>query len=145
MGVQVPEELTKLRENLDGSIRRMSCQEHLQNPYTPNYRYQDWVSRPLTEIVREIEANHTLYCHLPPAPTQYWDFYNEVRMGRPAKKSAPEVEYRECRVIPIPAYKDIPDVVPSGATNHYGNHSKYQMSLPPFYDPEASQPCQFKK
>ncbi|KAH9518706.1 hypothetical protein Btru_006010 [Bulinus truncatus] len=110
LGVQVPEELTRCREQMDGSYSMISHEEHMRNQYTPNYQYKDWITRPLTEIMRELDANYALYCHLPPPPTHYWDFYNVVRMGRSAKPGNADRVYRRCRVIPIPANKDVPNL-----------------------------------
>ncbi|XP_055899024.1 uncharacterized protein LOC106051057 [Biomphalaria glabrata] len=135
LGVQVPEELTRCRERIDGSYALISFEEHLRNPYTPNYRYKDWITRPLTEITRELDANYALYCHLPRAPTQYWDFYNEVRMGRPPKPGDAHQVYRRCRVIPVPANKEIPNLPGTGEVTHFGKLTNYKLSETPFSSP----------
>ncbi|CAL1541177.1 unnamed protein product [Lymnaea stagnalis] len=132
LGVQVPEELTRCRELVDGSHTMIGFMEHLGNEYTPNYRYKDWIGRPLTEITRELEANHTLYCHLPAAPTSHWDFYNVVRMRRPAKQVSTDPLYRRCRVMPIPADTGIPNLLETGELFHAGRLINYGFTDTPF-------------
>ncbi|BFZ04107.1 hypothetical protein BsWGS_07146 [Bradybaena similaris] len=130
IGVVVPEELSLRRETLHGPVR-LPWQEQLKNVFLPNYHYQHWASRPMHELHKEMESSE-LICRLPEPPTKYWDFYNVVRMRRPAKTSVADPEFQQCHVVPIPMDNNVPDL-PTASDNPYlGKFNYYQSSGPGF-------------
>ncbi|GFO01013.1 hypothetical protein PoB_002751800 [Plakobranchus ocellatus] len=104
LGVQVPEERFTMKQTTEGSVR---MEEHVANSYLPLYKYKDWVERPEIEVWRNCNSNGVI-CVLPSAPTEHWDFYNQVRMQRPAK-SVTSAKYALCRLLPIPRDLDLPN------------------------------------
>ncbi|KAK3796282.1 hypothetical protein RRG08_041596 [Elysia crispata] len=106
LGVQVPEEIARVRETRDGPVR-IPCEEHMSHTYLPLYRYKDWVERSEIEVWQDCNTT-SLLCRLPDVPTQHWDFYNEVRMRRSTQKLPPR--YGTCRALPIPRDTDLEDV-----------------------------------
>lgn len=107
LGVQVPEEISRIRETSQGPVR-LSLEEDLFNCYLPLYKYRDWVERSEIDVWHDCNTS-SLKCRMPEAPTEHWDFYNEVRMNRPAKKlHAPT--YGTCRVLPIPLDKNLENI-----------------------------------
>ncbi|GFR74206.1 hypothetical protein ElyMa_002156900 [Elysia marginata] len=122
LGVQVQEEIARTRETSDGPVR-ITCEDDMSNCYVPLYRYKDWVQRPEIEVWRDCNTS-SLICRMPDAPTQHWDFYNEVRMNRPAQKQWPM--YGTCRVLPIPRDTDIENV--SACGRYAGGCNNYERN-----------------
>jgi len=77
--------------------------------FTPNYRYKDWIRRPMTEIENNMNCDDSLICRVPDPPTKYFDFYHQVRMNRCKQPVRGQKLYMSCRVLPIPINHQIPN------------------------------------